>query len=207
MYKLLDIDKWNRKDHFQFFSGFDFPYFDVCCTVDCTGAYEEAKREGRSFFQLYLYYSLLAANEIESFRYRIRDGRVLVYDQVNASPTIHRPDGTFGFAYIDFSPDKEIFFRTASDEIGQTQKSTGLIPAVSGENVIHFSTLPWLRFTSISHARHTGFKDSIPKISFGKVVEEQGRGLMPVSVSVHHGLMDGWHVSQYIARLEELMRG
>ena len=207
MYQLLDIDQWNRKDHFHFFSGFDFPYFDICCTVNCTGAYREAKQKGISFFQLYLYYSLLAANEITPFRYRIRNGQVLVFDQVHASPTINRKDGSFGFAYIDFHANREAFLQAAAKEIEQTQNSSGLVPAVSGENVIHYSSLPWISFTGLSHARHTAFKDSIPKISFGKIKEENGEMLMPVSVSVHHALMDAFHVSQYLDRFSELLKG
>lgn len=205
MYKILHVDTWARKDHFRFFGQFDHPYFDICCSVDCTGAYRQAKEEDVSFFQLYLYYSLLAANEIVPFRYRIKGEEVLVYDKVNASPTISRGDGTFGFAYIDFHEDKKAFFEASGKEIERVQSSTGLVPAVSGENVIHFSSLPWTSFTAISHARHSLFKDSIPKISFGKVTTENGRMQMPVSVSVHHGLMDGFHVSQYIERFGQLL--
>ncbi|HUR12627.1 MAG TPA: CatA-like O-acetyltransferase, partial [Flavitalea sp.] len=85
------------------------------------------------------------------------------------------------------------------------QKSTGLIPAMSGENVIHYSSVPWLRFTSLSHARAYSFPDSIPKISFGKMITEGSRKIMPVSVHVHHGLMDGFHVAQFVDRFQHLM--
>ncbi len=206
MYQLLDINQWNRKDHFHFFNGFDAPYFDICCTVNCSGAYHEAKQKGISFFQLYVYYSLVAANDITPFRYRIRNGEVLVFDQVHASPTINRKDGSFGFAYIDFNASKEQFLQAAAKEIEQTQNGSGLVPAVSGENVIHYSSIPWISFTGLSHARHTGFKDSIPKISFGKIHEQNGDILMPLAVSVHHALMDAIHVSHYIERFTELLK-
>jgi chloramphenicol O-acetyltransferase type A len=65
--------------------------------------------------------------------------------------------------------------------------------------------VPWIRFTSLSHARAFSFPDSIPKISFGKMVEEGGRQSMPMSIHVHHALMDGFHVGQYIDLFEELM--
>lgn len=205
MYQPLDLPSWNRREHYQFFSQFDFPYFDICTTVDCTVAYKKAKDDGLSFFSLYLYYSLFAANETAAFRYRVRNNEVVVYDEVHASPTISRQDGTFGFAYIDFSRNRERFFQNTATAIEQTRQQTGLEPAVSGENVIHYSVLPWISFTSISHARHTAFKDSIPKITFGKLTETATAFRMPVSVSVHHGLMDGWQVSQYIDRFQELL--
>ena len=85
------------------------------------------------------------------------------------------------------------------------QNSTGLVPAISGENVIHFSAIPWVDFTSLSHARSFSFRDSMPKISFGKVTEKEGVKSMPVSIHVHHGLMDGYHVGQFVDKFQELL--
>jgi chloramphenicol O-acetyltransferase type A len=65
--------------------------------------------------------------------------------------------------------------------------------------------LPWLSFTSFSHARNWKREDSIPKIAFGKFIKEHGRTLLPFSVEVHHALMDGLHVGRYISRLEEML--
>ncbi|HAI84531.1 MAG TPA: chloramphenicol acetyltransferase, partial [Chitinophagaceae bacterium] len=53
-------------------------------------------------------------------------------------------------------------------------------------------------FTSLSHARSFSFADSCPKISFGKMTVNQDKRTMPVSVHVHHALMDGYHVAQFI---------
>jgi len=205
MKRIIDIETWARKDHFRFFSQFEEPFFGVCVSVDCTRAYAISKEVKTSFFLSYLHKSLLAANRIEPFRYRIIDGDVFVYDSINASPTINRPDGTFGFAYMEFCEDFVQFQVIAQREIDRIQNSTGLVPAVSGENVIHFSSTPWIAFTSLSHARSFSFKDSSPKISFGKMTETEGKRLMPVSIHVHHALMDGFHVGQFIDEFQRLM--
>jgi chloramphenicol O-acetyltransferase type A len=205
MKQRLDLNTWERKDHYQFFKQFDEPFFGVCVQVDVTKAYQQAKEQGLSFFLYYLYNSLAAANAIEPFRYRIKEEEVWVFDEVHASPTINRPNGTFGFAYFDYTPDFKNFITAAGEEINRVQSTAGLIPAVSGENVIHYSSLPWINFTSISHARSFSFPDSCPKISFGKMTEEGGKRLMPMSVHVHHALMDGYHVGQYIDKFQELL--
>ena len=158
-----------------------------------------------SFFLYYLHKSLLAANYIEPFRYRILDREVWVYDQVNASPTINRPDGTFGFAYMNFEQDFNVFKVNARIEIERVQHAKGLEPAIAGENVIHYSSMPWINFTAISHARSFSFKDSIPKITFGKMTESNGKKTMPLSIHAHHGLMDGWHVGQFLDHYQEIM--
>ena len=62
-----------------------------------------------------------------------------------------------------------------------------------------------LRFSSISHARSFSYPDSCPKIAFGKMEERDGRRSMPVSVHVHHALMDGFHLAQFFERLQEAL--
>lgn len=205
MKQKLNLATWNRKDHFNFFTKFEEPFFGVTIRVDCTMAYAVAKETQTSFFLYYLHKSLVAANQIESFKYRIDGEDVIIYDQVNASPTINRPDGSFGFAYMNYYEDYATFYKEAQKETDRVQLSTGLVPAIAGENVIHYSSLPWLDFTSLAHARAFSFKDSIPKISFGKMTETAGKKNMPVSIHVHHALMDGFHVGRYAALFQELM--
>lgn len=205
MKRELDLKSWNRKDHFNFFSKFEEPFFGVTVNINCTKARKYSKKNNLSFFTYYLYQALKAANKVEPFRYRIIENSVFVFDKVNASPTINRANGTFGFAYIDFDEDEISFYKTAKNVILEIQESDGLIPAVSGENVIHFSAIPWLNFTSLSHARSFSFADSCPKISFGKLHQIGEEEFMPVSIHVHHALMDGYHVGIFVEEFQNLM--
>lgn len=201
----LNLDTWNRRDHFHFFRQFEEPFFGVTVQMDCTKAYAYAKTQGISFFLHYLYQSLRAANRIEPFRYRIVDDRVLIHGQVHASPTINRSDGSFGFAYMDYDADEQTFMRKAQLETERVRNSTGLVPSVSDQNVIHYSALPGINFLSISHARRFAFNDSCPKISFGKLLDDHGKKMMPVSLHVHHALMDGYHAGQFIELYQQLL--
>lgn len=205
MREKIDINNWLRKDHFNFFNTFEEPFFGVTLDFDCTATYQEAKDLGVSFFLLYLHKSLLAANQIENFKYRIIEGEVWKYDEVNASATINRGNGTFGFGYMDFYQDFLEFRKYALLEIEKVENTTGLIPASSGENVIHYSALPWLNFTSLSHARNYSYKDSCPKISFGKVSEDNGRKIMSISIHANHALVDGFHIAQFADAYQELL--
>lgn len=205
MKKLIDLDNWNRKEHFLFFSKFDEPFFGVTVKVDCTIAYQKAKEKGISFFLYYLYRALKAANEVENFRYRIIENQPYDYATTNASPTINRPNGTFGFAYINYFENENKFYEYALQEIENVKKTSSLMPSISGENVIHFSAIPWIDFTSISHARNFSHPDSCPKISFGKMTENNGQKEMSVSIHVHHALMDGYHVGLFIEKFQSLL--
>ncbi|UGU16612.1 chloramphenicol acetyltransferase [Sinomicrobium kalidii] len=203
MTEKLDIENWNRKEHFFFFKDFEEPFFGVTFNVDITGAYRYCKQESISLFIYYLYASLKTANNIPEFKYRIKDNEVLVYDRVSASSTIDREDGTFGFSYINYEEDFVSFRKNAQSEIDRVRSTRELIPSESGDSVIHFSAIPWVQFTSLSHARSFRFKDSVPKISFGRIFEKENKKWMPVSVHVHHALMDGYHVGRFVRQFQQ----
>lgn len=205
MKRKIDVTTWDRKDHFQFFSKFEEPFHGVCVLVEVTKIHKFCKENKVSFFLKYLHLSLKSANETEAFRYRILDNQVYEFEVINASPTIARKKGPFGFSYMDYHPDFSTFEKAAIKEIERVENSTGLQPAISGENVIHYSSMPWLAFTSLSHARSFSFADSCPKISFGKVEEKEGKLLMPMAIHVHHGLVFGKDVADYVDRFQELL--
>lgn len=207
MRTLLDLENWPRKEHFHFFRQFEEPFFGGTVQIDCTEAYTAAKGLKTSFFSYYLHKTLVAVNTIESFRYRISDEKIYVCDQINASATIGRDDGTFGFSLIEYNSDFSAFAKNTSQEIDRIQTTSGLFTRTfDDDNVIHFSAIPWLDFTSLSHARSYTFPDSCPKISFGKMkIADNGKRTMAMSVHVHHGLMDGFHLGQFVDCFQELM--
>lgn len=183
------------------------PFFGATINIDCTKAYTTSKKLETSFFIYYLHKTLMAVNAFESFRYRIDNTHIYIYDRIDGSATIGRADGTFGFSLIEFHPDYKIFEQIALTEIERIQNTTGLFTReFIDDNVIHFSAIPWLNFTSLSHARNMTYPDSCPKISFGKMmVSDQGTRTMSMSIHVHHGLMDAMHVGQMADYFQEIM--
>jgi len=204
MRQKFDLENWARKEHFNFFSKFEEPFYGVCVNIDCTAAYKFAKEKGVSFFLYTLYKALAAAQVTEPFKLRIDGDEVFIYDQINAGSTIGRSNGTFGFGYIPYHPSFDEYIAAANEEVRQVQNSTELLRETRMD-LIRFSSLPWIDFTSLSHARMFSGKDSCPSISFGKMTEKDGKRSMPMSIHVHHALVDGLHIGQYIDCFQELM--
>jgi chloramphenicol O-acetyltransferase type A len=206
MVEYLDLTNWARRDLFQFFIGFDNPYFNICTRLDITEFLECLhKRPGVGVSLAYHYFALRAANEVEPFRYRLREGKVIVYEVINGGATVLLPNESFSFAYFDYDEDFETFLSKAERAVIEA-KLGGVPFSPSGkDDLIHFTTLPWVSFTSFAHARNWGREDSVPKIAFGKFITENERTLLPISVEVHHALMDGVHVGRYLARLGQLL--
>jgi len=200
----IDLKTWNRREHFEFFSKFDEPFFGIVSEVDCSRDFAGEKTQDTSFFARYLHKSLLAVNDVDEFRYRIVDGSVIEYNEIHASSTIGRSDGTFGYSFVKFNRDFNVFNKTLQKEITRVQNSTGLCLSAetTRQDTIHFSSIPWKKFTGLTHARDYKRTDSVPKISFGKAYADNDKTLMSVAVYGHHGLMDGLHISQFLDQFQ-----
>ena len=201
----LDIQTWPRRDTFEFFRGYDKPYFNVGTSLDMTNLVAEIKKlPGFSLSLAYHYFALRVVNEIEPFRYRLRGDQVLVHEVIHGGTTLLLPNETFIMAYFDYRPDFEPFMCDAMKVLDE-QRAAGAFDPRPEDNRIHFSVLPWISFTSFSHARNWGREDSVPKMAFGKIGEVNGRRMMPFSVEVHHAMMDGITVGRYLDRLQEVL--
>jgi len=205
MKQKINLQTWPRKSHFEYFRNFEEPFYGVCVDVDCQTAYEQAKALDTSFFLYYLHKSITAVNDTEAFCYRMEGEEVSLYEKIDAAATINRDDGTFGFSYIPFHRDYLLFEKVALVEIEKVRAERSLEPGTDQHNVIHYSSLPWLKFRSLSHARHFPRRESVPKITFGKVTEVNGKRQMPVSIHVHHALVDGRHIGAYVDRFQNLL--
>jgi chloramphenicol O-acetyltransferase type A len=205
--KILDKNNWKRKEHFEFFSKFDEPFFGIVSEIDCTVAFEFAKKYNKSFFASYLHKSLVAANEIVEFKYRINGNDAVIYDEIHASPAIIREDDTFGYSFVQYNPDFEIFNNSLQKEIENVNNSVGLRLNDNAKRIdtIHYSSIPWNKFTGLTHARNFKLVDSVPKITFGKIFCREKKWIMPIAIYAHHGLVDGLHLSRYFEALQKLM--
>jgi chloramphenicol O-acetyltransferase type A len=202
--RIIDLATWPRREHFEFFSAFEEPYYGVTVAIDCTAAYTCVKQHGISFHFYCVYQSLAAAQHIEAFRTRVEDAQVVVYDRIDAGAVIDRPDGTFGYGHIPFSQDLNHFLRDAATVSTEIRSTTGL-PRTSANFLIRYSTLPWIDFTALSHARAFSRQDTCPRITFGKMTEHAGTRSLPVSIHVSHAVCDGLQLGQYVEALQQAM--
>lgn len=200
----LDIANWPRRDAFAYFRGFDKPYFNICTKLDEAPLQAAQAESGQR--RLSLAYHFIApslANRIECFRYRLAGAQVLVHDVVHGSTTVLRDDGSFGFTYLELHADFAGFAAPAAAAITAARTANPPFePRLDDSALLHFTTLTWLHFTSFSHARNWGREDSVPKLSSGPIDRDGQRAWMPFSVELHHALMDGLHVGQYVQAFE-----
>ncbi|NMH89504.1 CatA-like O-acetyltransferase [Flavivirga algicola] len=202
--KIIDINTWNRKQHYEHFCGLKDPYFGVIIPFNVTKAYKFSKENSISFFAKYLHDCMKAINAIDNFRYRIEGGNVVDYETIHASATIMRNDKTFGFSFIEYHNDLNIFVKNIRNEKERIENSTVLYPPQNGLNCIHCSAIPWFHFSGHKEPV-SGELDSVPKIAFSKMNEVNKELMMNVSIHVNHALVDGYHVGLFSEKLQEYL--
>lgn len=210
MAKQIDIASWKRRQHFELFRHYEQPFFNVCAEVEVSRLVRDCRRaEGPSFFLASFYLSLVAANQTPELRYRLRgDGdQVVEHEVVHGGSTVLLPNETFAFTYFDFEPDFGLFAERAQVELDRViNGSWQLEPHQGGDAILYYTVLPWVSLTSFSHARHHDPLDSVPRIVFGRYREgTDGRYHLPVSIEVHHALVDGLHVGRFFERFQALL--
>jgi len=201
----INLDTWPRKQHFAFFKEFSLPYFNVCVSLDMAALYYKCKAEPYSFFHSYVYLTLEACHDYAPMRQRIIDLLPVQLSSVRGSVVELAEDETFRFSYFEKQASMEDFSKHAI-AVGKTSKAkpffSDAFAATEGQpDLIHISVLPWLNFTGFSHAVSEGHGLGIPKFVFGQYDVQTGK--MPLSIDVHHALMDGLHVARFVKILQE----
>ena len=206
MKKEINLETWKRKSHFEFFSAMEEPFYGVTVEIDVTKAYEKAKELKTSFFIYYLHATLKTMNELPAFRLRIDNRKVYEHDRIDASSTVMKANETFGFSHIIYNDDYNVFAKSVQKEIERVKQTDTLLTKDDyGENIIHFSAVPFINFTSLTHARGFSYPDSCPKVSIGKMVEKEDKKIFNVALFAHHGLVDGLDMGKFFDRFQELL--
>ncbi|MCW8850836.1 MAG: CatA-like O-acetyltransferase, partial [Melioribacteraceae bacterium] len=183
-------------------TNFDNPFFSICSNINVTELLTYSKRNDKSFFLGALYLSIKTANQIDEFRCRIEDDQVVVYDRIHPFSTVINEEKVFNFCEFEYSDSFSDFSKKSKLSIAETNK-LGNLNLKQRNDVIHYTTIPWISLTSITHPRNFNKKESIPKIVFGKYYKDNYRIMLPVSIEVHHGLMDGYHVGKFLETFRE----
>ncbi|MGI1820584.1 tetratricopeptide repeat protein [Exiguobacterium sp. TRN 1102] len=199
--KKIEIETWARRKHFAFFKAFDAPHFNVTANVDVTNLYTYAKESNQSFFKLFLYGAVRAANAIPELRYRIRGEEVVEHEVVHPSFTVMLDEDVFNFCAATFNEDLPTFLQEVTTRMEQAGDEV-VVGDDEPDDLLYITSVPWVTFTSIMHPTHQQQHDSVPRIAWGKFERQGERLVMPLSVQAHHALVDGVHIGKYYETLQ-----
>jgi chloramphenicol O-acetyltransferase type A len=203
--RYIDLETWPRRRHFELFGGMDNPHFNITVNVELAAFYRYLKERELSFSVAIIYVLTRAANAIPELRRRIRGKDVVEHDVVHPGVTVMTDRELFNFCYIDYDEDFSRFAAQATERIARAREGLTLESDPAQDDRLYMTAIPWLSFTSFMHATHFTPVDSIPRFAWGKRFEDGGLLKMPLSVQVHHALVDALHVARYYAAVQEYL--
>jgi chloramphenicol O-acetyltransferase type A len=200
----IDVETWDRKDYFNMYLGTDFPYINVGANLDITNLLGYCKKRDLPFYLTMVFSAHHIALQIKNFKYRIMDGRPILNENIHASFT-HMPEGRDLFINVtpEYTDDLTGFIKNARELIAKQGTDLGLSRLRGRYDIIGYSAIPWIQFTHFIRTIAKIGVDSNPKVTWGKYFKQDDRVLMPFTVQVHHGLMDGLHVGRYFEMLQQ----
>ncbi len=201
--KKIQFTNPHRKKHYDFFRAMNHPHFNVTALVDISQLATYIKDNDLPFSLTLVYFLSRTANEIPEFRWRIRGEDVVEHESVHPSYTVSTESAdVFSFCTVPYTSEFDRFIRTATDIQQKMWEDPNLEDEEGRDDYLFLSALPWIRFTSMQHAMQEHPGDSVPRISWGKYYTSENRIWLPVSVQVHHALVDGRHTGAYYELLE-----
>lgn len=72
--------------------------------------------------------------------------------------------------------------------------------------LILLSATPDLYFTSITGTQEKKSGNNYPLLNAGKAVVREGKLVMPIAMTIHHGFIDGHHLSLFYKKVEEFLK-
>ncbi len=204
MKKVIDFKTWPRNQHYQFFKGYQIPRFNMTFPIDVTNLYQWCKQQDRRIYFAFMHLIIHEMNQVENFRYRIQKGKV--FDEpiqfVSFTDLIEQTD-LFKMVFVKVNPNPVIFEEEAV--IASRKQGSQLINLKTEAvlNTIYVTSFPWAQFTHFTHATKLGPTDSVPRVSWSKFIDLNGRKILNLSIEAHHGLVDGIHLGKLIESLQK----
>ncbi|GGC98027.1 CatA-like O-acetyltransferase [Undibacterium terreum] len=191
-----------RRDRYDFFSQADNPRFNLSFDLELPDFRPYCKERGIPPFHFLLFCLLSSVQDVENFRYREHDGKIIKIDKFCGSYTVVNKDNNLNFTQFDMTSDLDQFIARSLAAKKEAEESVQMINTGNElsereqKDAFHITCIPWLRLTSIEHPDFRGSPD-IPSFAWGRFGSAQD-GLMtvPFSVQAHHGFVDGFHVHQ-----------
>lgn len=202
-YQIIDEKTWKRAMHCAVFRNSVEPAFCVTFELDITNFLSKTKEQGFSFTLAMVYAVCKCANEIEEFRYRFLDGKVVLFDKIDTAFTyLNKETELFKVVNVPMQNSMKEYVELATITAReQKEYFTGPL----GNDVFQCSPMPWISYTHISHT-NSGKKDNAtPLFDWGKYYQKDERYVLPLSIQAHHSFVDGIHVGRLADRLQQFM--
>lgn len=205
----IDIDTWDRKQHFEYYSKISTPHYCVAFNIDITNLLRYTREQHISFYYSMIYLCTRSLNTIDEFLLEIKEDRVFKVDRrVPCFSDLKKGAASFHMVYLPCEGDIITFSEKAREESINNPLPINALEGL-GEPRILYSCIPWADITMSSNVKDYNDPklkdDTTPVLVWGKYTEHDGRYMMNLTLDVNHRLIDGYFVGLFVQNLETMI--
>ncbi len=196
------VPDYYRREHLDFFARYRSPFYSVTFDLDAAALKAYLERRRLPIYLNLAYFFTRAMQSVEDFRYRLRDGQVVLYDQLHPALTVPAPGGRFSFCALRFQTDLDEFNRLARPALERASAAVSLEGAPEPDYA-YFTALPRVPFTAFTHVAPDDPTAGQPRVAFGRFQEEGTHLWVPVALLVNHLYIDGAALGSLAERAQD----
>ena len=197
-FNYIDIDNWNRKEHYLSFIGNNLCNYSMTVNMDITAL------KGEKLYPAMIWLITRTANAVNEFRMSLKDGKLGYYDEVHPAYTIfNRESKTFSGIWTEYSESYNEFLAGYERDSALYSTCVAYAPkAGTPENSINISMMPWTTFTAVNLNLYNGGTSLLPIFTMGRAFMQSDRRMLPLAVQAHHAVCDGYHLGRFLSLLQ-----
>ena len=191
------IDNLDRINLFNHYNNETNPFLYVTTKIDITNIHKNCKY----YYPSIAFFLHKALEKIDNFKYRCEDNNIYYYDNLRLNFTEKKDDGNIGFFDVENIENYNDFmkeYQLKKEKLLNGEK----LELNKDQGEIWYSCNPWFNITQLL----TPFNKSIaiPQIMWDKFMFENGKVYVNLTIMVHHGFVDGFHLGEFIKKFEEI---
>lgn len=209
MKKEIDLENWERKEHFEYYSKIATPHYCVAFNIDVTNLLMFTRKNKISFYYSLIYLCTQSINSIDEFLLETENGKVFkVERRIPCFTDLKKGSTCFHMVSLPCDGTVVDFAKSARRESEDNPLSVAALDG-AGEPQIIYSCIPWADITMCSNERdYSNPKlkdDTAPILVWGKYTEQNGKYMINMTLDVNHRLIDGYFVGLFVQKLEKLI--
>lgn len=202
----IDLQKWPRGQMFYYFSKMAPTGYSMTVNVDVTEMRKKLKEAEMKFFPAYLWLVTKNLNRQMEFKVAEKEGVLGYYETLTPLyASFHEDYHTFSLMWTEYTEDFGKFYQMYlknQENFGHVHGVLSTPQTPPPDNAYTVSCVPWISFTHFAVHSYENKPYYFPSVEAGKFFEENGRILMPLSITCHHAATDGYHVKCFLESLQ-----
>ncbi|MDD4816272.1 MAG: CatA-like O-acetyltransferase [Clostridia bacterium] len=200
--KEINLEDFERKDSFLHFFYKKRPFVSITTELEITNLVKYSKKN-KNLYALIGYVISKTVNQINEFKYRFENGKIVLYDKIISSFVDLKPDNNIGFVPVEYSEKFTAFvydFKASREKMLTNQ---ALINNNS-QGQIWFSCVPWYKFSSVEVPYDDDY--TIPQFIWGQYELKKRKYFINMHIFANHAFVDGFHIGKFINIFNEIQK-